>query len=68
VALAAMGYQTDVRHVLPAVRVPTLVLRRTVASAEESRWIAGQIPGARLVSLPGPDHMLSSGNTDAAVD
>lgn len=67
-ALAAMDYQTDVRHVLPAVRVPTLVLQRTAASAEESRWIAGQIPGARLVSLPGPDHMLISGNTDAAVD
>ena len=44
------------------------VLQRTAALAEESRWIAGQIPGARLVSLPGPDHMLISGNTDAAVD
>jgi class 3 adenylate cyclase len=63
-----MDYQTDIRDVLPAVRVPTLVLQRTVARAEESRWIAGQIPGARLVSLPGRDHMLLSGNTDAVVD
>jgi class 3 adenylate cyclase len=68
VALAAMDYQTDVRHILPAVRVPTLVLQRTAAAAEESRWIAGQIPGARLLSLPGPDHMLISGDTDVVVD
>ena len=33
--------------------------------AGESRWIAGQIPAARLLSMPGPDHMLISGNTDA---
>lgn len=68
VALAAMENQTDIREVLPAVRVPTLVLQRTAASAEESRWIAGQIPAARLLSMPGPDHMLISGNTDAVVD
>jgi class 3 adenylate cyclase len=67
-ALAAMDYETDIRQVLPTVRVPTLVLQRTPARAEESRWIAGQIPAARLVSLPGPDHMLLSGDTDAVVD
>ena len=68
VALASMENETDIRQVLPAVRVPTLILQRTAASAEESRWIAGQIPAARLLSMPGPDHMLISGNTDAVVD
>lgn len=67
-ALAAIDNQTDIRPVLPAVRVPTLVLQRTAASAEASRWVAGQIPAARLLSMPGPDHMLISGNTDEVVD
>jgi hypothetical protein len=35
VALAAMDYETDIRHVLPALRVPTLVLNRRADSAEE---------------------------------
>jgi class 3 adenylate cyclase len=68
VALAAMENETDIRQVLPAVRVPTLVLHRTAASAGESQWIAGQIPAARLLSMPGPDHMLIAGDTDAVVD
>jgi class 3 adenylate cyclase len=68
VALATMDYETDIRHVLPALRVPTLVLNRRADSAEESGWIAAQIPGASLVHLPGRDHMLISGDTDAAID
>ena len=49
----------DVRHVLPSVRVPTLVLHRrddrTIAF-DEGRYAAARIPGAELVELPGPDH------------
>jgi pimeloyl-ACP methyl ester carboxylesterase len=58
--LILMNSQIDVRHVLPTVRVPTLVMHRTGdidSSVEEGRWIAGQIPDARFVELPGIDHV-----------
>jgi class 3 adenylate cyclase len=70
-ALLRMNTQIDVRHVLPAVRVPTLVLHRTGdldARVEEGRWIAAQIPGARFVELPGADHLPWVGDADAVVD
>jgi pimeloyl-ACP methyl ester carboxylesterase len=58
--LILMNSQADVRDVLPAVQCPTLVLHRTGdrdASVEEGRYIAGRIPGARFVELPGDDHV-----------
>jgi class 3 adenylate cyclase/pimeloyl-ACP methyl ester carboxylesterase len=48
----------DVRHVLPAIRVPVLVLHRPgqkVVSAEVSRFVADQIPTASYLELPGRD-------------
>ncbi|GAC1657121.1 MAG: adenylate/guanylate cyclase domain-containing protein [Candidatus Dormibacteraceae bacterium] len=58
-ALALMNTDIDVRHVLPAIRVPVLVPHR-VADADtllgEGRYIADKIPGAELVELPGGDH------------
>jgi class 3 adenylate cyclase len=48
----------DVRHVLPSVRVPTLVLVRSAAGdrvARTGRYLADKIPTARLVELPGQD-------------
>ncbi len=61
---------TDVTDVLPSVQAPTLVLAREGSPA--NRAIAGEvaalIPGATLVLVPGSDHMLLSGPTDAAVD
>jgi class 3 adenylate cyclase len=48
----------DVRHVLPSVRVPTLVLVRSAAGdrvARTARYLADRIPTARLVELPGRD-------------
>jgi class 3 adenylate cyclase len=71
VTLLRMNTQIDIRHVLPAVRVPTLVLHRTGdldANVEEGRWIAAQIPGARFVELPGVDHLPWVGDTDALLD
>ncbi len=69
-ALLRMNTQIDVRHVLPAVRVPTLVLHRTGdldANVGEGRWIAARIPGARFVELPGADHLPWIGDSDAVV-
>ncbi len=64
--LARLDFETDVREVLPAVHVPTLVLARSGSGgAERSRDLAGRIPRARYVELPGDDHMSISGDTDA---
>jgi pimeloyl-ACP methyl ester carboxylesterase len=59
-ALAKMNREIDVRHVLPAIRVPTLILHGsedTVVPAEAARWMAGRIPGARYVEVPGAPHL-----------
>src|SRR5207245_2558685 len=58
--LILLNSETDVRHVLPSVRVPTLVLHRKGDSdsrSAEGRYIAERIPGARFVELPGDDHV-----------
>jgi len=55
-----MNLEIDVRHILPAIRVPTLMLNRIgdlSANVGEARYIAARIPGAVLVELPGPDHL-----------
>lgn len=60
--LILMNSQIDVRHVLPVIAAPTLVLHRTGdadSSVEEGRYIAEHIPGARFVELAGDSHMLS---------
>jgi class 3 adenylate cyclase/pimeloyl-ACP methyl ester carboxylesterase len=56
VSLYEVDLATDCREVLPAIRVPTLVIQRTddpVQPMEEGKFIADHIPGARLVELPG---------------
>jgi class 3 adenylate cyclase len=54
-----MYAKTDVRALLPLVQAPTLVVHATddrIESVEEGRYIATQIPGARLLEVPGADH------------
>ena len=68
--LAQLNTAIDVRHVLPAIRVPTLVLHRTGdcdAKIEEGRYIASRIPGAKFVELAGADHLLWTGDQDAVL-
>ena len=60
VALTKMNAEVDVRHVLPTVRVPTLVIHNRgdlCLKVEEGRYVAARIPGARFVELPGRDHL-----------
>jgi pimeloyl-ACP methyl ester carboxylesterase len=69
-ALALMNKQIDVRHVLPAIRVPTLLLRGsedTIVPSEVSRYMADRIPGAELVELPGVGH-LAVGSAGGAIE
>jgi pimeloyl-ACP methyl ester carboxylesterase len=70
-ALLRMNTEIDIRAVLPTISVPTLVLHRTGdldANIEEGRWIASQIPGAKLVELPGNDHLPWVGDQDSVLD
>jgi pimeloyl-ACP methyl ester carboxylesterase len=67
IALETMWRETDVRDVLPAVHVPTLVLNRThdqVYPVAGGRFIAEHISGARYVELPGDDHLVWEGDSD----
>jgi pimeloyl-ACP methyl ester carboxylesterase len=60
--LILMNSQIDVRALLPAIRVPTLVLHRSGdrdSRPEEGRYIAERIPWARFVELEGEDHFPS---------
>ena len=70
-ALTQMNAEIDVRHVLPTIRVPTLVIHRTgdrCLKVEEGRYVANQIPGARLLELPGDDHLPFVGDQDTMLD
>ena len=64
-------FETDITEVLPLICVPTLVLYRPEAARQagpnsyvravptgeaDARRLAGAIPDARVVPIPGPDH------------
>ena len=71
VALTKMNAEIDVRHILPTIRVPTLVLHRSgdrCLLVEEGRYVANLIPDARFVELPGEDHLPFVGDQDALLD
>lgn len=66
-ALAKMNTEIDIRHVLKAIHVPTLIMHRKGdrdSSIEESRYMARQIPHAKFVELPGPDHLPWVGDSE----
>ncbi|MBI3710379.1 MAG: adenylate/guanylate cyclase domain-containing protein [Proteobacteria bacterium] len=59
-ALLRMNEETDVRSALPAIHVPTLVLHRSsdrLIIVEHGRHLAEHIADAKLVELPGVDHI-----------
>ena len=67
-ALQRMTFATDVRAVLPTIRVPTLILHRTgdrFVPVQHGRYMAERIPGARFIELPGSDHVPFLGDSEA---
>ena len=61
----------DMRAVLPALRVPTLVIHRAgdpFIRVDHGRFLAEHIPGARYVELEGEDHMFFVGETGRMLD
>ncbi len=65
-ALHRMNKEIDVRHVLPAVRVPTLILHGSddaIVPTEVAQYVAAQIPTARVRELPGVGHLALGGRS-----
>jgi pimeloyl-ACP methyl ester carboxylesterase len=70
-ALHRMNKEIDVRHVLPAVRVPTLLLHGsedTIVPLEVAQYMATKISAARIVEVPGAGHLAFGKPALAAVD
>jgi pimeloyl-ACP methyl ester carboxylesterase len=68
--LFEMFLDVDVRAILPTIQVPTLVLHRhgdRVVNRRAGEELAAQIPGARLVELPGIDHLPWAGDSEAVL-
>jgi class 3 adenylate cyclase len=67
------GLRSDVRSVLPAIGVPTLVLHRASAppfhdSYAHARFVTERIRSARLVEVPGEDSIVYVGDTEAIAE
>ena len=68
VEILRLNLEIDVREILPAIGVPTLILHREgdrTVDIENARFLAREIPGARLVEQPGEDHAPMVGDQDA---
>lgn len=68
-ALRRMNHQIDVRDVVPAIRVPAMVLYRSGEYLREgTRYLGERIPGAEIVELPGVEHLPWEGDQGALLD
>ncbi len=70
-SLMQLYLEIDVRHVLPTIQAPTLVVHRAddqISPVAQGRYIAEHIPGARYVELPGDNHMPLMGEQDDLLD
>jgi class 3 adenylate cyclase len=66
-AMWSRTFEADVRHDLPAVRVPTLILHRSGdrhLRVGDRRYPADRIPEAKYVHLPVADHLFQVGDTE----
>lgn len=70
-AIGKLNEGLDIRHVLPAIRSPTLVIHRTddrMVGVESGRYLGKHIPGAQYLEFPGIDHVPWLGDMTAIVD
>jgi hypothetical protein len=66
-----MNSEIDIRGVLPAIHVPTLIMHRAGdarVNVAAGRYLAQHIDGARYVELPGNDHLFCAGQSQRIVD
>lgn len=69
--LTEMFYDIDVRHVVPSVTAPTLVLQRRgdrVVNVGAGRWLAEHLPNVTYKEFSGIDHNIYVGNVDELLD
>jgi pimeloyl-ACP methyl ester carboxylesterase/class 3 adenylate cyclase len=62
--------EMDIRQLLPAISVPTLVLHRAqdvIEPVGAGRYLASEIAGAEYVELPGADHFPWAGDQQALI-
>ena len=68
--LLRMNNQIDIRDVLPAIRVPTLIVHARgdkIAPIQAGRYLAEHIPNARLLELDSDDHWPYFGDADLVI-
>jgi class 3 adenylate cyclase len=68
--LMRANYEIDVRHLLPAIRVPTLILHRAgdeLVPVRTGRYLAEHIAGAKYAEIPGTDHMVVDQETQDVI-
>ncbi len=61
IAVVQMIREIDISSILPSVHVPTLVIHATgdtLIGVDHGRFLASQIQGAKLVEVPGDDHLF----------
>jgi pimeloyl-ACP methyl ester carboxylesterase len=59
-AIVQMYFDIDVRDAVPSVHVPALVIHRRhdrLVNVRNGRWLAEHLPNAKLVEVPGDDHV-----------
>jgi pimeloyl-ACP methyl ester carboxylesterase/DNA-binding winged helix-turn-helix (wHTH) protein len=69
-ALMRANYEMDVRHILPTIAIPVLVMHRTedaLVPVAAGRYLAEHIPGARYVEIPGTDHTVLDADTQDVI-
>jgi class 3 adenylate cyclase len=70
-ALMELYKELDVRHALPAIEAPSLILNKTgdrLVPPRFAEYMVDHIPGASYVELPGRDHLFFSEDQDALLD
>ena len=69
-ALMRANYEMDVRHILPTIAIPVLVMHRTedaLVPVAAGRYLAEHIPDARYVEIPGTDHTVLDADTQDVI-
>jgi pimeloyl-ACP methyl ester carboxylesterase/DNA-binding winged helix-turn-helix (wHTH) protein len=62
VELMRANYEMDVRHILPTITIPTLIMHRiadALVPVACGRYLAEHIPGAKYLEIPGTDHSVT---------
>ncbi len=70
-ALTRMNYEIDIRNILPAIRVPTLILHAAgdvTTTVGASGYMAERIPGAKFVELASSDHLPWGADAEAILE